>query len=220
MRAKGEKEEKIEAYLRKFKIHTSDKAKPLFMCPRKKKTPKAPDNEDTEDTVRIKWSAHDESFQMRGEDRTVTVAEYFQIAYDIVLEYPNMPLICTQVGWLPIEFLFQASSRVSGNDEKRVTEVLKYHDQFAGMQRMEHLTNLIDLAFKEGGPSSFEKTSGAFGVSVRSSVPWVCPAQRLPAPQLQFQNHIEVLEQSGQGRGAYNLVHRLGGRTINNRMFR
>lgn len=70
----------------------------------------------------------------------ITVAQHFLNAYGIKLQYPNMPIIFVDNisrhggGWFPIEFAYQAFTKSKENSEDIVSNILKYHDNIAGIK--------------------------------------------------------------------------------------
>jgi hypothetical protein len=86
-----------------------------------------------------------------------------------------------------VEFLFQERSRVGGNAPDKVTKVLAYHDANAGIARVNHIKNVRNMAYQEGGDKSLTKLFESFDLKVDAE-PMSTPAIQLPPPPLEFQN--------------------------------
>ena len=146
----------------------------------------------------IIWSSHDHSFEKKDGEvkRMLTVAEYYERIYGIRLKYPNMPIVSVnRKGYFPVEFLYQETGRVPGaNDGDKVKEVLKYHDQFAGMARMQHVQQVRQIASDR---SKLTDLLRQFSVSVNRE-PVNMNATRLRAPPLEFGNN-DVEENTSSG---------------------
>eukprot|EP00934_Nitzschia_sp_Nitz4_P008004 Nitzschia sp. Nitz4//scaffold142_size57810//28581//32540//NITZ4_006496-RA/size57810-augustus-gene-0.23-mRNA-1//1//CDS//3329536391//7994//frame0 len=133
---------------------------------------------------RIKWSCDEETFERNG--KTVNVAEYLEDVYDVKIRFPNMPIIGIKRGYYPVEFFFQEFSRSPGNDPSRVQKVLKYHDEYAGLNRINHVKDLARLASSAGGEqNSLQSLLNDFNLKLQLE-PLVVKARRLPAPELKF----------------------------------
>jgi hypothetical protein len=157
-------------------------------------------SKDPEATVKVKWSCDEETFEKKeGEGKlTLNVQTYFEKMYDVKIRYPHLPIVSTRQGWFPVEFLYQEIARVPIDAEK-VNEVLRYHDTYAGRDRIDHICKVKELVSRSksaGQTRSLEELLNEFSISVERQ-PVTMDARRLAAPSLCFANSVERNTQNG-----------------------
>ena len=88
---------------------------------------------------------------------------------------------------------YQEVDRVAGaNDSKKVQDVLKYYDTFAGTDRMNHISDIQKLTSRSsnGSVEGLTDLMRAFNIEVDNE-PMTFEAERLRAPVLEFGNENE-----------------------------
>jgi hypothetical protein len=126
---------------------------------------------------------------------THSVASYFLTRYNYSLKYPKMPIVCTNEGYYPVEFLTQAQERKRGVDAKDYG--LKFNDNFSGTARVDHVQRIKNLA------SSIEKNGIDMNAIMRqfnltvSDEPQTFEASVLPAPKLKFAGNCDASIRNG-----------------------
>lgn len=147
-----------------------------------------------EESELIKWSARDERFEFNGNE--VNVEEYFKERHDIILRYPDMPIIlCGRLGYFPIEFLHYEADRLRDANEKIHTEsALAYYDEFSGAKRIEHIKEIRKDVDRNEIVSEKVLPQCALEIETENAV---FPARRLCAPKLEFGENEVVRPQNG-----------------------
>ena len=162
--------------------------------------------EETGRSARIKDSCAAETFEK--DQVEINVANYFKRYYGITIEYPHLPVVSVGGrGFFPVEFLYQEQTRVSGNENHRQEEVLRYHDHFSGHRRVQRLIKLKEYAYgvKVGNFESLDILLQEFQIKIEND-PLVSRAEILQAPIPQFRDNKAKLV---QGSGSWNLANQV-----------
>jgi hypothetical protein len=99
--------------------------------------------------IGIAWAADDENLYHFTRDKDqpkikFTVCSHYLCNHGVTLRYPKMPIVLTQKGYFPAEFLFQAKSPARGaNSLEQCKRVLDFHDHYAGRDKIIHLKNTV-----------------------------------------------------------------------------
>jgi hypothetical protein len=138
---------------------------------------------------KLRWSCEDETFERKDGENTLTytIQSYFENIYDVQIRFPNLPIVNTRRGFYPVEFLYHEVAKVP-IDTDQINQVLCYHDQYAGVARVDHIEKVKQIASESGGSHekpSLEAWCNAFSISVERK-PLTLEAKRLPPPVLQF----------------------------------
>ncbi len=165
---------------------------------RKNKTMKI----DQEKNCSIIWDASDpnlHSFKFKTKkepdapERTVTVADYFNLRYNVRLNFPHMPMVF--IGnreWFPIEFLFQAFSKKRAPPDSTKKAVLQYYnDVNAGTNCVTNIKELTDRAMRrlEKLGLNVEKVLSMYNLRM-SNDPVKVEARVLDEPKISFANNM------------------------------
>lgn len=121
----------------------------------------------------------------------ITVAQYFEEKQKLPLDFKHMPAIFLQdgkeKGHFPIEFLFQAFSKVKGVDNNQ--HVLRFNDEFASTDRLEHVQLIkqqADMVMSSSG-QHISTLLEQFHLHA-SNEPYTLSATVLKQPVISFQN--------------------------------
>lgn len=183
------------------------------MMKNKKLMTAVPDEKKDEPTMGIGkciiWHADDPNLYHfkygKGEaEKPVTVAEYFRERYAIRLNYPCMPILCIgKPGWLPIELLFQAFSKMrDANSDAQKNAVLEYYDRNAGNENVLNVQNLLKQASRALERKGLNLSHVLSQYNLRlSESPIEVMAKVLPEPSVDFAN-----EKARLNNGSWNLM--------------
>ena len=166
---------------------------------------------------KVIWNGEEEDskFEYDRENRRVTVAEYFKIHHKLELRFPKMPLVVLKHGELirrgkkgigelqqpveertperlPLEFFSQAWSKVRNVDHN--PDVLRFNDQFASTNRLQHLKEVKHLANRQCRP---ELSMLLQQLHLTTDIePTKLEARVLPQPVVRFQN-VDTIPSDG-----------------------
>lgn len=136
-------------------------------------------------------------FQNQGQTQRISVANYFQLKYNITLRYPRIPMADTKDGWIPLELCWSASGErfkepLQGAE---TADFIKFATAPASVRQQQIMESVKKLQWHA------LEAPRSMGLSAKTQMLQV-PARILPSPAAQYGSGTD---QRGSEMGSWNL---------------
>ena len=161
--------------------------------------------------LKIIWGADDEtlySFEERKREddgvppKKYTVFSYNKERYNIVLQFPKMPIVFLgNKEWYPIEFLYQSFGKMkAANTPEHVKAVLDYYNTHAGTKYIGNVTEMFNKACNRMSAIglNYDQILQQYNLRKKSD-PVELEARVLEEPTLKFSDYSAFLKDGDWG---------------------